>query len=67
MTDHLYLISEDLPRLEKAVEGRVEASRGREVEYAIEAILTLRLYLLRRRVIVSSGLIRVPALVIVGT
>ena len=66
VTDHLHLVAEDTPGLEETIERRVEARRGGEVKDTIEAIDPLRLSAVGRSIILSAGLIGVPALIIVS-
>ena len=67
VADHLHLVPEELPRLVEAIEGRIEACRGAEVEDTVEAILSLIDRTIGRGVVALMGLVGVPAFVVVGT
>ncbi len=67
VTDHLHLIAEDLPRLEEAVEGGIQAGRRGEVVDTVEAVDPAVLGTVGRRIVLLDGLVGVPALVVVST
>ena len=67
VTDHLHLIAEDLPRLEEAVQGGIQAGRRGEVVDTVEAVDPAVLGAVGRRIVLLDGLVGVPALVVVST
>ena len=67
VTDHLHLIAKDLPRLEEAVQGGIQAGRRGEVVDTVEAVDPAVLGAVGRRIVLLDGLVGVPALVVVST